>query len=87
MDEQIRKMVDEIKTMPFWDAYIRAQGYEPVIMCNPSFNAVIRGMAFGGELKEYEESPIGLAGSLCGVKIVIMEKVNCPIIGFIKIFN
>lgn len=84
MDEQIRKMIDEIKTMPFWDADIKAQGYEPVIMCNPSFNAVIRSMAFRGDLKEYEESPTS-AGSLCGVKIVIMDKVNCPIIGFIKI--
>lgn len=84
MDELVRKMIDEIKTMPFWDADIRAQAYEPVIMCNLSFVAFIRGMAFRGELKEYEESPTS-AGSLCGVKIVIMEKVNCPIIGFIKI--
>lgn len=81
MDEQIRKIVDEIKTMSFWDADIKAQGYEPVIMCNPSSYAVIRRMAFGGEIKEYEEAPT------CGVKIVIMEKVNCPIIGFIKIFH
>lgn len=86
MDEQIRKIIDEIKTMDFWDADIKAQGYEPVIMCNPSFYAVIRRMAFGGEINEYEEAPTS-AGSLCGVKIVIMEKVNCPVIGFIKIFH
>lgn len=86
MDEQIRKIIDEIKTMDFWDADIKAQGYVPVIMCNPSFYVVIRRMAFGGEIKEYEEAHPS-PGSLCGVKIVIMEKVNCPIIGFIKKFH
>ena len=29
MDEQIRKIINEIKTMDFWDADIKAQGYVP----------------------------------------------------------
>lgn len=80
MDETINQLIAEITAMPLWDSDIRAQGYEPVILCNYAFMSYIR------RDSHFEQSITG-AGSLCGLKIIIMEKVNCPVISFIKIFH
>lgn len=82
MDETINQMIAEISAMPLWDADIRAQGYEPVILCNHPIMASLRRDSHYSTSEDF----LG-AGTFCGLKIIIMDKVNCPVISFIKIYH
>lgn len=78
----IERLIGEITAMPLWDADIRAQGYEPVILCNNMICHILRGNSHYERAEEYDS-----AGTFCGLKIIIMQNVNCPVIAFIKVFH
>ncbi len=87
MDETINQMIAEISAMPLWDADIRAQGYEPVLMCDHATITQIANYCYEQKNGHFKRGEFAQPNEFCGIKVIITNSVHCPVISFIKIFH